>query len=441
MEEQIPITSPASFIEEMKRRWHAYDWNQGARRVAFALLVGIIMGLLAVLVGKCVDWATAVWLPEEMRWLLLLLPVFALFSIWMYNRLHLNRLITGDPTKNHIVEDINANKAYPPQAGPAMLIGTMLSLVGGASVGPEGAAKELGASVGGLLAKWLGLKTPEKPDDDAMAFAMVCGLAACFAALLMVPLGIFAYAIVWARKNQKTTRRWPTILLCVCVACATAYPFHEYFTNPSVRPETIDVFTVSATCIMALTVGLAGFCYHFIRLAIEKGLRSRIKSPYVSALIGALLIVVPFFLWTPSQETGGLSLGLFHEAFAGTAPDWAFAIKILITAVGLGFGLRGGEVTVLLVAGAALGCATSHGMGALNIFPAEALEVAPLCALGLVGLFGVGDTCPIPAVIVGCEFFGLHALPFFIILMLVAWFLEKGLRQFFGLAVPFLREK
>lgn len=153
-----------------------------------------------------------------------------------------------------------------------------------------------------------------------MAFAMVCGLAACFAALLMAPLGIFAYAIVWARKNQKTTRRWPTILLCVCVACATAYPFHEYFTNPPVRPETIDVFTVSATCIMALAVGLAGFCYHFIRLAIEKGLRSRIKSPYVSALIGALLIVGLFSFGHPRKRQAAFRSGSFMKHLPARLP-------------------------------------------------------------------------------------------------------------------------
>ena len=55
-------------------------------------------------------------------------------------------------------------------------------------------------------------------------------------------------------------------------ALAFAHPSFSH-TNLSTRPETIDVFTVSATCIMALAVGLAGFRYHFIRLAIEKGLR------------------------------------------------------------------------------------------------------------------------------------------------------------------------
>lgn len=417
----------AALAHEIGRRWKAYDWNQGFRRALFALLLGAVMGLVAVLICTSVTWATNLWAGSQTRWILLLLPLFALLSIVLYERLHLGRYIQVEGAgKNYIVEDINANRAYPVQAGPAMFIGTLLALAGGASVGPEGAAKEMGASIGCVLGRWFGLTVDEEPDKDAIAFSLVCGMASCFAALLMAPLGIFIYALVRARHNKNAIRHWPTIALCVYTAAAVAFPFHAYFTNPAVRLGSLDPFTISATLLLALAVGLVSVAYHLVRRGIEKGIRPHIKNPYVSALIGASLITGLFLLWSPAQETGGLSIPLFHEAFSGTAPDWAFAIKILITAVGLGFGLRGGEVTVLLVSGAALGCAVAHALYTIPICTAQEMSIGALCALGMVGLFGVGDHCPLAAVMVGAEFFGIATLPYMALTMMVAWIVEYG---------------
>lgn len=423
---QVTVDMKLKVVRELENRWDAYDWNQGVRRVCFALVVGAIMGLIGVVICKAVDWATSLWLPQNMRWLLLLLPLFSLVALALYKALHLRRLIYGDPTVNRIVEDIDTNKAYPPQAGPAMFLATLLSLAGGASVGPEGAAKEMGASIGGLFVKVFGLKMPEKPSYDAIAFAMASGMAACFAAVLMAPVGIIVYALVWARNNKRTVRRWPTISLCVFTACAVSYPFHAYFTNPVVRPEALDPATLSSTIIVALVVGIASLFYHLVRLVLEKGLRSRITNPYLSVLIGSCVILAIYFLWPSTQEMGGISTNLLRDSFAGTAPDWAFAAKILLTALALGFGLRGGEVTVLIISGAALGCSVAHALCAIPFFADGGVSLTALCALGLSGLFGVGDKCPVAAAVVGIEFFGLALAPYIILTMLVAWYLEKG---------------
>lgn len=410
----------------LRKRWEAYDWNQGVRRVCFALIVGAIMGIVGVVICKAVDWASSLWLPQNMRWLLWLLPLFSLASIALYEALHLGRLIHGDPTKNRIREDINANKGYPFQAGPAMLATTLLSLAGGASVGPEGAAKEMGASVAGLFVKVFGLKLPERPSEDAIAFGLVSGMAACFASVLMAPVGIIVYALVWAHNNKKTIRRWPTISLCVFTACAVAHPFHAYFTNPAVRPEVLDPATLSSTIIVALVVGAASLFYHLIRLALEKGVRSRVKNPYLSVLLGSITILAIYVLWPATQEMGGISDNLLRESFAGTAPDWGFVVKILLTALALGSGLRGGEVTVLIISGAALGCSVAHALGSVPFFIDGGVSLTVLCALGMTGLFGVGDKCPLAAAVVGIEFFGLSMVPCIILTILIGWYEEKG---------------
>ena len=94
----------------------------------------------------------------------------------------------------------------------------------------------------------------------------------------------------------------------------------------------------------------------------------------------------------------GLSLPLATLSLAGhhVAPD-AFALKLLFTAICLGCGFPGGEVTPLFVIGACLGSTLASPLGA---------SPQMLAAVGFVAVFAAAANTPLACAVMAAELFG-----------------------------------
>ena len=158
-----------------------------------------------------------------------------------------------DTTTHTVINDICADRSISPALAPGILLGTALSILGGASVGKEAAALHMGASLGDLVARPLKLrpltgvwKGGSRADgaggadggDGAVgsagaskgagngggasggvhAYAASCGMAACFAALFFAPLGSTAFVIELSRYDRSVWRHAPFMLLACFVA-------------------------------------------------------------------------------------------------------------------------------------------------------------------------------------------------------------------------------
>jgi H+/Cl- antiporter ClcA len=109
----------------------------------------------------------------------------------------------------------------------------------------------------------------------------------------------------------------------------------------------------------------------------------------------ALLVLV----WLAgTRDYLGLGVPLIVASFQpeGVAA-FAFAWKTLFTALTLGSGFKGGEVTPLFFIGAALGCTLGHLLG---------VEPAFMAALGFVAVFAGAANTPLACTVMGIELFG-----------------------------------
>jgi H+/Cl- antiporter ClcA len=113
--------------------------------------------------------------------------------------------------------------------------------------------------------------------------------------------------------------------------------------------------------------------------------------------------VVLLLLPEGGRNFSGLGLQLIDASFLTALPLPVFLLKLVITAACVLFGFRGGEVTPLLAAGAALGSALGAWIG---------LPVAQSAALGMVALFAGAGKVPLTCVALAAELFHpLMALP------------------------------
>ena len=114
-----------------------------------------------------------------------------------------------------------------------------------------------------------------------------------------------------------------------------------------------------------------------------------------------------------SRDYLGLGVPFIVQSFQPEGvPTWAFAWKIAFTAVTLGSGFKGGEVTPLFFIGAALGCTLGHLLGVHPGF---------MAALGFVAVFAGAANTPLACTIMGMELFGAQFTPYLAIACCTAY--------------------
>ena len=135
----------------------------------------------------------------------------------------------------------------------------------------------------------------------------------------------------------------------------------------------------------------------FIELTHRVGRIGKGAPAWARPAVGGLVVVV-LTLIVGTRDYNGLSLPLIERAFhRGEVAPYAFALKIAFTAVTLGAGFKGGEVTPLFAIGATLGSA----FAALTH-----QDPALFAALGFVAVFAGAANTPLACAVMGIELFG-----------------------------------
>ena len=380
---------------------------QVLRHGVFAVAVGVVGAAASVVLCLVVGWAYD--LVCAHGWLLYLLPIFAVASLLLYRALRLPL----DTTTHTVINDICADRPISPALAPGILLGTALSILGGASVGKEAAALHMGASLGDLVARPLKLrpltgvwKGGSRADgaggadggDGAVgsaggasggvhAYAASCGMAACFAALFFAPLGSTAFVIELSRYDRSVWRHAPFMLLACFVAFGLASIIGIGDVIPKVPLPALSWPVVGQCVVIAVACALVGTVYIQIIDGAQR-LTKRISQNYY----------------------------LLSDALAGRAGRWTFAVKALLTIVCLGLWLRGGEIMPTFTVGALLGASCTVMTQGDPAFSA---------AVGLVAFFAAMSRCPVTAFLMGCEIFGWAAAPAFALAVAVSFSLGR----------------
>ena len=140
--------------------------------------VGIISSLFALLLGKVTALRTA------NSWLIFCLPLAGLLIVFLYRR-----MLGEDGGTNLVLSTIHAREDLPWVMAPLIFCATLLTHLFGGSAGREGAALQLGGSIGVAMSRAL------KPHGDNRRIFQLCGMAALFSALFGTPLAATIFVI------------------------------------------------------------------------------------------------------------------------------------------------------------------------------------------------------------------------------------------------------
>lgn len=376
--------------------------------VIFAILSGLVVGGVGTLFYFSMSVVTLVRTknPE----IIFLLPAGGLVIVGLYRLLRDDK----DTGTNLVLSAIHSGDELPLRMAPLIFISTLITHLFGGSAGREGAALQLGGSIGNGLGKLFHF------DEKDKHIMIMCGMSAAFSALFGTPM---AAAIFSMEVVSVGIMYYVALVPCVIsslVAHAVASSFgvsEELFLI-----EAIPAFHVkSAVTISLLAVLCAGVSIVFcIMLHQSETLYKKFfKNPYLRVFAGGCIIIV-LTLLAGDQSYNGTGINIIERCMDGTVRPEAFFLKMLFTALTLGAGYKGGEIVPSFFTGAAFGCLFGNLLG-----------FSPtLCtAVGMTAVFCGVTNCPITSLLISFELFGYDGMPYFLLAVAFSYMLSG----YFGL--------
>lgn len=386
----------------MKHQWSKI-WNYLRTMIfwlAASAVVGVLCGLVGGLFAMAVEWATHA--RGEYAFLPWLMPVAGLIIAGLYKLLKLPLSIGTD----EIITTVRTQERVPLAMAPAIFLSTVLTHLTGGSAGREGAALQLGGSIGAGIGWALPLeRAGKRAEADAIRIFQLCGMAALFSALFGTPLAatIFVVEIVEVgRINERALL--PCLISAVTakfVALAIGAPV-ELFPLAS-GLAAAEAVPLLQSVVLAIACALVAILFCTVMHKSSKLFKRLVPNDFLRPVCGAAaVIVLALLLGTQDYRGGGMHV--IHAALQGHAVPAAFLLKIVFTALSLGTGYKGGEIVPSFFIGATLGCTVAGLIG----FP-PALGAA----VGIIGMFCGVTNAPLASMMLAVELFGSEYVLFF----------------------------
>ena len=295
--------------------------------------------------------------------------------------------------------------AIPAGLGVVALLGTWWTHLWGGSAGREGTAVQMGASLADTVVHVA--RRHLSVDDDARRRLILAGIAGGFGGVFGTPIAgaVFAMEVVAARRLA--IRAAPAAVVAaltgdlvgdaVLHALGGAHGAYPTLAALDISPGSLLRFAV-----LGVVVGVVGRAFVSALHAIKA--RTATHPPWQRGLVGGLVVVLIWGVVPGGDALVGLSLPTLEAAVRGDVAaimPWTFAIKLVLTAVTVGVGLVGGEVTPLFVIGATLGVVVAGPLG----LPPEQAACAALAAI-----FGACATTPLALWVMVIELCGPGAI-------------------------------
>lgn len=371
--------------------------------VAIAVATGTCGGIVGSFFHKSVEYVTEIRIANE--WIIFALPFGGLIIVYLYKLFKLDSNIGT----NLIIDSIRTDGKVPIAMAPLIFVSTVITHLFGGSAGREGAALQLGGSIGSQIGNML------KLDEKDMHEITLCGMSGVFAALFGTPLTATFFAM---EVISVGIIYYSSFIPCI-VSSIVAYKISLLFGLEPVYFNLKIIPAISASSVIKVTV-LGALCAIVSIVFCEslhktsRFVKKYIKNEYLRIALGGLVIVI-LTMMLRNTDYNGAGMNIISKAINGEAKYEAFFLKIIFTAITISVGYKGGEIVPTFFIGSTFGCVAAKFLGIDPGFGA---------AIGLIALFcGVVNTL-ISSIILSIELFGADGVILFSIACGVSYMLS-----------------
>ena len=300
--------------------WVALQW------LLLAVPTGLVCGVVGTAFHLSVEYVTE--LRAAQSWLLLCLPLAGLAIVALYKVTKCEGVGT-----NNVIRAVQSGEPVSLLLVPAIFLGTVLTHLCGGSAGREGAALQMGGSIGWNVGKLLHLS------DYVRRTATISGMAAFFSALFGTPLTAALFAMMVEDVGLTFTSAFMPAFTSALIAYGVSLFFGIAPTNfvlNSIPHLTLETALQTALLGIACAAVTRLFCWTLHTL--EHGIPKRIPNPWLRAFAGGAAVVAFSYLFGVGRYNGAGMAVIADAVEQGAALPWDFLCKIFLTALTLGVG-------------------------------------------------------------------------------------------------------
>lgn len=389
----------------MKRQLYTFSdyFKSFAKWLLCSFFVGAIGGILGTAFHFCLDFVTEK--RAENGFLIYFLPLAGVIIALAYRTARKKGALDTD----RVILAARERESIPFITVPLIFVSTVITHLFGGSAGREGAALQIGGALGYKMGKLLRFS-----ENDRHIITM-SGMSSLFSALFGTPITAAIFSIeVLTVGTFNYTALLPCVLAAVCASAVA-----RAFGIVPMRFADVDFGSFSAggtakVIVIALLCAFTGSLFCFAIKACDRLFEKITKNGVLRALIGGAAVVL-LTLAVSSTDYNGAGTDIIERALSGEALPYAFALKIIFTAITVSAGFKGGEIVPSLFIGATLGCTVATVIG----------FSAPLgAATGMIALFCSVVNCPLASLFLATELFGTEGLVYFAIACAVSYMMS-----------------
>jgi H+/Cl- antiporter ClcA len=373
--------------------------------LALGTLVGIACGVASAVFLLSLEAATHFRNTHPV--IIYALPLAGLLLGALYDRW--GRPIRGG--NNLVLDTVHDDRPQIPlRMAPMVLVGTVLTHLFGGSAGREGTAVQMGASLADAIAHRFRVSLHARRE------LLAAGIAGGFGSVFGTPIAglVFGLEVVTVGRIEYHALV-PALVASLVGDWVTRQLGVVHTLYPTVEPLALTPLVLGKWIVFGAAMALASVTFVELTHRLRRLLERQIKWLALRMLAGGVAVVLLWLLLGTDRYLG-LGVPTIVAAFSDPSlPHFAFAWKLLFTALTLSAGFLGGEVTPLFFVGATLGAVLARLLG---------LPLALGAGVGLAAVFGAAANTPLALSIMAVELLGAAVLPHVVIVTVVAYLLS-----------------
>lgn len=351
-----------------------------------ATITGTLCGLIGSAFHRTIEFVSE--MHSENPWLLYLLPLFGVILVFSYRACGQ----INDRGTNQILDAITTQKKVTPQLAPLIFLASALTHLGGGSAGREGAALQIGGSVADTMGKLLHL------EEKDLKTLTLCGMSAVFSSLFGTPLAAAVFSLeVVSVGIMYYSALYPCILASITAYAVTGQMGIALDTELMTYNGAFHYRLLFQILIVAVATSIISILFCVVTGHVHKWFHVYIKNDYLRIVIGGIMVILLTLLFG-TRIYNGVGMDTILDVLGGTiARPEMFLFKLILTAVTLGCGFRGGEIVPCMFVGSTFASCLSALIG---------LDPGLGAAIGLIAMFCGCVNCPIASIMLAMELFG-----------------------------------
>lgn len=371
--------------------------------IIFSLIMGTVCGLVGSAFHVCVEYVTG--FRADNPAIIWFLPLAGIVIVFIYRVCG----IRHSKGTNLVIGSIrSSDEEIPSRMAPLIFVTTVITHLFGGSSGREGAALQIGGSIGVSVSRLL------KLDDSDKHILTLCGMSAVFSALFGTPITAALFSMEVISIGILYYCAFVPCLFSSVIAYAITRRLHIVHDSYLIEVPAVGVSSVLRVLALAILCAALSSLFCIFMNMVHKLFRKYFKNQYIRVFAGGVMLVL-LNIVLKTTDYNGTGMDIIARALGGEAEPAAFALKALFTAITIGCGFRGGEIVPSFFVGATFGCVMG---GLLGLDPGFA------AALGMVCFFCGVVNCPLTSLFLSIELFGAQGIVLFTIGCAVSYMLS-----------------